>query len=298
MLKPGVKERKEEEEKKREKKNKILRGRENEGKNRAESGRRIEREQSIFFLFPKERRREEERQADDGGMRSRGETLSPAAPQDWTPKPKNPTGLPPSRWRHHRQRAGPDHIRRGEVRVCVCGGVWVRRERKKGREIKRVRGRRGGGGPSNRPTRERVPLCSHVLSLSHSLSTCLSLSSKVKNLNWFHCWFGLFLLWKIWRHITAHHAGGKPVRDPVLLVAAATLVESSFIQMELKNSWKENLTCCSFPSCRVSLSSLVDGNKQLVESLPLNHHRRRGHSEMTSLKELQSKLRRWKSDMY
>lgn len=31
---------------------------------------------------------------DDGGMRSGGETLSPAAPQDWTPKPKNPTGLP------------------------------------------------------------------------------------------------------------------------------------------------------------------------------------------------------------
>lgn len=81
--------------KKRGKKNKILRGQENERKNRAESGRQIEHEQSVFFLFPKERRKEEEeRQAADGGMRSRGATLSPAAPQDWTPKPKNPTGLP------------------------------------------------------------------------------------------------------------------------------------------------------------------------------------------------------------
>lgn len=46
----------EEEEKGKEKKgrkNKILRGQENEGKNRAESGQRIEREQSV----PKERRR-------------------------------------------------------------------------------------------------------------------------------------------------------------------------------------------------------------------------------------------------
>lgn len=71
------------------------------GKDRVESGRRIECEQSVFFLFPKERRREEEEmQPADGGMRSRGETLSPAAPQDWMPKPKNPTGLPLSLWRH------------------------------------------------------------------------------------------------------------------------------------------------------------------------------------------------------
>lgn len=64
-------ERKEEEEKKRGKKikikYKILRGQENERKNRAESGRRIEREQSVFFLFPKERREEEERGGGEAG---------------------------------------------------------------------------------------------------------------------------------------------------------------------------------------------------------------------------------------
>lgn len=54
-----------------------------------------------FFFSPKrggERRREKARgggqAGGDGGMRSRGATLSPAAPQDCTPKPKNPTGLP------------------------------------------------------------------------------------------------------------------------------------------------------------------------------------------------------------
>ncbi len=50
------------------------------------------------------------------------------------------------------------------------------------------------------------------------------------------------------------------------------------------------------PSCCENLSSLADGDKQLIlRSLPLNHHRRRGHSEATSLKELQWKLRRWKT---
>ena len=61
---------------KRDKKNKILRGQENEGKNRGESGQRIERKQSVFFLFPKERRREEER----GGERRREEQRSRGGP--------------------------------------------------------------------------------------------------------------------------------------------------------------------------------------------------------------------------
>ncbi len=66
-----------------------------------------------------------------------------------------------------------------------------------------------------------------------------------------------------------------------------------------RKSAEEDLTCCLFPSCCVNLSSLADGDKQLVEPilqvLPLNHHRRRGHNEMRSLKELRSKLKWWKT---
>lgn len=101
----------------------------------ARSGRRIK--QSVFFLFPKERRREEV--GLDGGMRSGGETLSPAAPQDWTPKPKNPTGLPPCCWRHHGGGgAWPYKERRGERR-CECAGVreWdeEKEEAEEGEEV-------------------------------------------------------------------------------------------------------------------------------------------------------------------
>lgn len=85
------------------------------------------------FFFPQ---REEERQLPVGGMRSRGETLSPAAPQDWTTNPKNPTGLPLNLSRHHTQGAGPDQIRREEVKVCAS----VKRGKKK--EMKWVEGRR------------------------------------------------------------------------------------------------------------------------------------------------------------
>ncbi len=76
------------------------------------------------------------------------------------------------------------------------------------------------------------------------------------------------------------------------------LCRSSNLNWISRKSAKENVTECAwclFPSTPV----LVDGGKQLLElilqSLPLNHHRRRGRNEMRSLKELQSKLKRWKT---
>lgn len=125
----------------------------------AGSGRRIK--QSVFFLFPKERRREEV--GWDGGMRSGGETLSPAAPQDWTPKPKNPTGLPPCCWRHHGGGgAWPYKDRRGERRY-VCAGVREQdEEREEGEEV-----------PTNQSQRERS-WSPHAFALSLSQSELVS----------------------------------------------------------------------------------------------------------------------------
>lgn len=62
-----------------------------------ETSAKTQSQKSFIISSKKEEQRGAERsrvQAADGGMRSRGETLSPAAPQDWTPEPKNPTGLP------------------------------------------------------------------------------------------------------------------------------------------------------------------------------------------------------------
>lgn len=149
----------------------------------AGSGRRIK--QSVFFLFPKERRREEV--GWDGGVRSGGETLSPAAPQDWTAKPKNPTGLPPCCWRHHGGGgAWPYKDRRGERR-CVCAGV---REQDEERE----EGEEGEEVPTNQSQRERS-WSPHALALSLSQSELVPVYP-----------------------ITSCGCGENPLRDPVLVV--------------------------------------------------------------------------------